>query len=94
MVLIPTSITLMIFSWGVGLVSDPFKVQEVFVDADVLMPPVQSADVAVGEGCSSGGGLDGARHAVLVSERSRPIESGVAAAGASSSELSGTFGTF
>ena len=53
MVLIPTSITLMIFSWGVGLVSDPFKVQEVFVDADVLasqdkMNALQSHMVVIG----------------------------------------------
>ena len=53
MVLIPTSITLMIFSWGVGLVSDPFKVQEVFVDADVLasqdkMNALQSLMVVIG----------------------------------------------
>ena len=53
MVLIPTSITLMIFSWGIGLASDPFKVQEVFVDADVLgsqdkMNALQSLMVVIG----------------------------------------------
>ena len=53
MVLIPTSITLMIFSWGIGLASDPFKVQEVFVDGDVLgsqdkMNALQSLMVVIG----------------------------------------------